>query len=296
MEFKGNDKVTRPMKSKDDEELDFPANPADKPGYRLEFGDNFQAVTRDTSKWLPFYLPQWSHRKLAAARYSLPGHCLRLHIEADQPPWCPDHDGAIRVSSLQTGCFSGPAGSAIGQHKFKPDLVVTEAQPTRKLYTPHYGYFETRLKAVPIPGYMVALWMIGFEERPEQSAEICICEMMGHQMTSQTAQIGYGLHPFKDGSITDEFYQDPMTINAANYHIYAAEWTPTHVDFFIDNVKTKTIRQSPGYPMQLMLGIYEIPDQLTLDSQETSWPKTLEVDYVRGYQPMTGYESPQTWV
>jgi hypothetical protein len=27
----------------------------------------------------------------------------------------------------------------------------------------------------PIPGYMVALWMIGFEERPEQSAEICIC-------------------------------------------------------------------------------------------------------------------------
>ncbi len=42
--------------------------------------------------------------------------------------------------------------------------------------------------------------------------------------------------------------------------------------------------------MQFMLGIYELPDQLTVDSQETAWPKTLEVDYVRGYQPLTGYE------
>jgi hypothetical protein len=230
---------------------------------------------------------------LAAARYSLPGHCLRLHIETDQQPWCPDYDGAIRVSSLQTGCFSGPAGSAIGQHKFKPDLVVAEAQPTIKYYTPQYGYFETRLRAVPIPGYMVALWMIGFEEQPEQSAEICICEIMGRHMKANTSQIGYGLHPFNDSAITDEFYQDTMTINGANYHIYAAEWTPTHVDFFVDNVKTRTIWQTPNYPMQFMLGIYEIPDQLTSGSLETSWPKTLEVNYIRGYQPLTGYEYPK---
>ena len=271
-------------------ELDFPANPIDKPGYRLEFGDTFQDTTLDTNKWLPFYLPQWSNKNLAAARYSLPGHCLRLHIEADQPPWCPDYDGAIRVSSLQTGCFSGPVGSAIGQHKFKPGLVVAEAQPTLKHYTPQYGYFETRLKAVPIPGYMVALWMIGFEERPEQSAEICICEIFGDQMTAETSQIGYGLHPFNDPAISDEFYQDTMPINAAHYHIYAAEWTPTHVDFFVDNIKMRTIRQAPDYPMQFMLGIYEIPDQLPSDSSETFWPKTFEIDYVRGYQPVTGYE------
>lgn len=272
-----------------DEARDFPANPADKPGYRLEFCDDFQAVTLDTSKWLPFYLPQWSNRNLAAARYSLPGTCLQLHIEADQQPWCPDYDGAIRVSSLQTGCFSGPVGSQTGQHRFNPNLIVAEAQPTLKHYTPHYGYFETRLKAVPIPGYMVSLWMIGVEEQPEQSAEICICEIMGSHVTTATSQIGYGLHPFNDPTIIDEFYQDTMPINAANYHIYAAEWTPTHVDFFVDNVKTRTLQQSPGYPMQFMLGIYELPAQLATDTQATSWPKTFEVDYVRGYQPITGY-------
>ncbi|MEJ2600430.1 MAG: glycoside hydrolase family 16 protein [Anaerolineales bacterium] len=147
----------------------FPPNPVDKPGYRLEFNDNFRGESLDTSKWLPFYLPQWSNRQLAAARYSLSSNGLRLLIERDQQPWCPGYDGAVRVSSLQTGCYSGPLGSPIGQHRFNPELVVTEWQPTLKLYTPHYGYFETRLKALPIPGYMVALWMIGFEQHPEQS-------------------------------------------------------------------------------------------------------------------------------
>lgn len=271
-------------------ELDFPANPPEKPGYRLEFGDDFQAATLDTNKWLPFYLPQWSSKQLAAARYSLPGHCLRLHIDFDQPAWCPDYDGGVRVSSLQTGCFSGPVGSAVGQHKFKPDLVVAEAQPTIKHYTPRYGYFETRLKAVPLPGYMVALWMIGFEERPAESAEICICEIFGQGVTAASSQIGYGLHPFNDPAITDEFYQDKLAINAGHYHLYAAEWTPTYVDFYVDNQKTRRIGQSPQYPMQFMLGLYELPDQVTTASLESSWPKTFEVDYVRGYQPLAGYE------
>jgi hypothetical protein len=35
--------------------------------------------------------------------------------------------------------------------------------------------------------------------------------------------------------------------------------------------------------MQLMLGIYEIPSQLNAESRPDDWPKTLEVDYVRGY-------------
>jgi hypothetical protein len=271
--------------------VDFPPNPVNKPGYRLEFKDGFRDASLDTSKWLPFYLPHWSGRRLAAARYVLGSTGLRLLIEQDQPPWCPEHDGAVRVSSLQTGCCSGPLGSHIGQHRFKPNLRVTEWQPTLRLYTPQYGYFETRLKAVPIPGYMVALWMIGFEERPEQSAEICICEIFGSQVTGRTATVGYGIHPFDDPALTDEFRREPVDFNAANYHVYAAEWTPAQVRFFIDNVRVRTLPQSPNYPMQLMLGIYEIPDQLNAQSLRNVWPKVMEVDYVRGYRPAVGYVS-----
>lgn len=269
----------------------FPTNPAAKAGYRLEFNDAFESTSLDTRKWLPYYLPQWSTRDLAAARYSLTGTSLQLLIEAGQQPWCPDHDGAVRVSSLQTGCFSGSIGTPVGQHRFAPNLTVTEQQPKVKLYTPQYGYFEVRLRAVPIAGYMVALWMIGFEEQPEQSGEICICEIFGSEVTRGASIVGYGIHPFKDGSLIDDFHKDRLELDASTYHIYAAEWTPTQVEFFVDNTSLRILPQSPQYPMQFMLGIYEIPDQLNLNTSNSPWPKIMEVDYVRGYQPIAGYLS-----
>jgi beta-glucanase (GH16 family) len=142
---------------------------------------------------------------------------------------------------------------------------------------------------MPIPGYMVALWMIGFEERPEQSAEICICEIFGNDVGRRASKVGYGIRLFSDPSITNDFHKSSLEFDAATYHVYAAEWKPTHVEFFIDNVSLITLPQSPRYPMQFMLSIYEIPDQLKPVSLEVQWPKALEVDYVRGYQPIAGY-------
>ena len=110
-------------------------------------------------------------------------------------------------------------------------------------------------------------------------------------MSGGTSTIGYGIHPFNDPALTDQFHHDPVDFNAANNHIYAVEWMPTQVDFFIDNVKVRTVPQSPNYPMQFMLGIYEIPDQLNAMSLRELWPKVMEVDYVRCYQPVAGYES-----
>ena len=263
---------------------DFPANPETKEGYVLEFCDAFQGNTLDTSKWLPYYLPQWSSRERSSARYSLGNGQLHLHIEQTQQPWSPEYNGDLRVSSLQTGCFSGEVGSRRGQHPFRPDLTVREAQPTLRHYTPQYGYAEVRLRAVPLAGYMCALWMIGFEETPEQSAEICICEIKGEHISPEGSVTGYGVHPFNDPSVTDEFYEDTTAIDASKFHIYAAEWTPEHIDFYIDNRNVRTVEQSVPYPMQLMLNIYELPDSLTPEAKSAPFPKTMVVDYVRGYR------------
>ena len=269
-------------------DISFPANPRDKAGYFLEFSDKFQGAALDRNKWLPYYLPQWASRAQTQARYEVKNDQLHLSIEADQTPWTPEYDGDLRVSSLQTGCFSGAVGSSRGQHPFKDDLVVKEAQPTTRLYTPRYGFFEVRLKAVPLAGYMGALWMIGFEETPEQSAEICICEIKGEGVGTDSSVIGYGVHPFNDPDITDEFYEDELEIDASNFHVYAAEWTPERVDFYVDNQKMRTVEQSPGYAMQFMLNIYELPDSLTAESRDAPFPKTMVVDYVRGYRKGEG--------
>ena len=196
----------------------------------------------------------------------------------------PQYRSRIRVSSIQTGCFAGARGSEVGQHRFTPRLVVREEQPLIAHYTPLYGRIETRLKAVAIPGYMVAMWMIGFEREPSQSAEICICEIFGSDVNRGTAMVGYRVHPFADPAIRDEFYRDAVEMDATQFHVYAIDWTPDHIEFSLDGSPLRRISQSPDYPMQLMLGIYEIPAQITEASAPGLWPKTLEVDYVRGYR------------
>ena len=165
-------------------------DPSGKAGYELAFEDTFDGEVLDEARWLPYYLPQWSSREASAARYELGGGVLRLVIEADQQPWCPEFDGQTRVSSLQTGVFAGPVGSTVGQSRFDPGLVVRQAQRNARLYTPQYGLFELRAKAIDDPRCMVALWMIGYEDQPERSAEICICEIFGRNVGADRAGVG----------------------------------------------------------------------------------------------------------
>src|SRR6266545_4573196 len=174
----------------------------------LEFEDRFEGDALDGRRWLPYHLPHWSSRERSAARYELGGGLLRLLIEEDQPAWCPELDGEVRVSSLQTGAFAGPVGSAVGQHRFNPEAVVREAQPNVRLYTPLYGRVELRAKASADPCAMVALWMIGYEDEPERSAEICVCEIFGRDVGPDQAKVGIGVHPFGDPRIVDDFSRE----------------------------------------------------------------------------------------
>jgi hypothetical protein len=250
--------------------------------YELEFEDTFDGDALDPSRWLPHYLPHWSSRERSAAHHEVGGGCLRLRITADQEPWCPELDGGVRVSSLQTGVFAGPIGSATGQHRFHPDVVVTEAQTNVRLYTPRYGRIELRAKALDDPSSMVAFWLIGYEDEPERSAEICVCEIFGRDVGPSHAFVGTGLHPFGDPRIADDFSRVPVPIDAREFHVYAADWEPERVAFFVDGELVKTARQAPDYPMQLMLGIYEFPEGG--ERPATAYPKEFVVDYVRGYR------------
>lgn len=248
----------------------------------LEFEDTFVDDALDERLWVPHHLPQWSSRELSAARYEVGGGRLRLLIEADQGPWCPEFDGGVRVSSLQTGVFAGPVGSKVGQHRFNPDVVVREAQEDVRLYTPLYGRIELRARFTDDPRCMAALWMIGYEDEPERSAEICVCEVFGRDVGAHEARVGMGVHPFGDPRIADEWAAETVPIDAREFHVYAAQWTPEGVSFFVDGERIKTVGQSPSYPMQLMLGLYEFPGED--GTRQGPYPKEFVVDYVRGYR------------
>lgn len=249
-------------------------------GYVLDVEDRFDGPELDRSRWLPHHLPQWSSAAQSAARYELDGGCLHLLIEEGQPPWCPEFDGTTRVSNLQTGVFAGPVGSTTGQHRFNSDAVVREAQPSTRLYTPQFGVFVLRAKAVDDPDCMVALWMIGYEDRPERSAEICVCEIFGRDVRPGSAAVGMGVHPFGDPAIVDDFEAVRLPIDVREFHEYAAEWTADRVTFFVDGEPVRTVHQSPQYPMQFMLGIYQFGDR-----SELPYPKRFTIDSFRSYRP-----------
>jgi glycosyl hydrolase family 16 len=261
-----------------------PAPLLDRSGYVLEREDQFVGPDLDRTLWFPHYLPQWSSRQASAARYSIEGGRLRLLIEADQQPWCPEFNGWLRVSSLQTGVFAGPVGSTAGQHHFRDGLVVREEQSNLALYTPRYGLFEVRARALDDPSNMVALWMIGFEDDPAHSAEICIFEIFGRDVAADSVKVGMGVHPFGDPTIVDAFSAEAIEIDAREVHAYAVEWTPEHVGFYVDDRLVKIVGQSPSYPMQFMLNIYEFADGPELPSETGRYPKVFEIAAFRGYR------------
>lgn len=271
---------------------DFPANPLEKPGYKLEFHDEFDGPMLDTAKWIPYYLPQWSSREQTRPNYAFEDGNLVLMITKDQQPWCPEFDGEVRCSSLQTGLFAGPVGSKIGQLRFSESCVVREEQTNQRTYTPQYGYFEMRAKGLATGANHVALWMIGYEDEPEKSGEIAIFELVGSEAGSESSVVRYGIHPWGDAKLVDEYYVDTFAIDTTCYHIYAVEWTPTQVDFFIDNIKVRSVAQSPQYPMQFMLNIYEHPFEgawTGVYDPAAPYPKRFTIDYFRAYQPVEGY-------
>ena len=263
----------------------------DRSGYLLEVEDTFDGPTLDERLWLPYYLPQWSSRAVSAARYDIGGGGggLRLRIDADQAAWSAEYTGELRVSSLQTGVFAGPVGSEVGQHRFRDGLVVREAQEPVRLYTPQYGLFELRARFPDDPAALGAMWMIGYEDEPERSAEICIVEIFGRNVRPDGAGIGMGVHPFHDPAIRDDFTVEEVAIEVREPHTYAAAWTPEAVAFYVDDQLVRVVRQSPAYPMQFMLNVYEFRDAT---GPAGSYPKEFAVDWFRGWRPA---DTPPRW-
>lgn len=253
-----------------------------------DFLDDFDGPELDTSVWVPHYLPMWSSRAESAATYTVAESELRLTIPPAQGLWCPgDHD-PMRVSGIQSGVFSGEVGSTVGQQPFRDGLVVREYQPTQWGWTPEYGLLEVRARMDLSPRSMAAVWMVGLEDEPTRSGEICIFEVFGDTLEGEaggsSAAVGTGVHPFRDPALTDEFDTSRLAIDVAEPHVYAADRRPGRVDFFLDGEHVKTVRQAPDYAMQMMVAVFDFPDKADASQQRDHVPE-LAVDYVRGHPP-----------
>jgi hypothetical protein len=182
------------------------------------------------------------------------------------------------VSNIQTGTFSGPLGSPIGQHRHRADLAVRTAQPTRRLYTPSTGLSEAVLRASPDPTCMLAFWLVGFEEESaEQSGEICVAELFGSAIGPRRSGVRIGVKAHNDPRLHDDMEEVALDLDA-----YAAAWTAEGIRFFVDDRLVRTVDQCIDYPLQVMVDLFEFPEGS--DRDPAAYPKAGEVRAVRGYR------------
>ncbi len=155
---------------------DFPANPIEKAGYKLDFSDEFNGPTLDREKWTDYYLPHWcKDPESAKANYRFENGSLVEYITEDQKPWCPEHDGTVRSSAIMSFDKSWI-------HNFSGTTDNHERNEWRG-YTTKYGYFEIRAKLSNTGGGgHQAWWMVGMQDdtndwfNSKQTGEIDILE------------------------------------------------------------------------------------------------------------------------
>ena len=243
--------------------------------------EEFDGPALDTSVWLPHYLPAWSSRAETAATYEIRDSCLVLSIPPHQRLWMPaEHATPLRVSGMQTGNFSGPVGSTTGQQPLDGGSVVREEQETFWGFTPEYGRLEMRARMVISPRSMAAWWMVGLEDRPERCAEICVVEVFGSAVEpGRSAEVGMGLKEFRDPNVKRDFAAPRLSIDVAEFHDYAVDWTAERAEFFVDGEPIRTCLRPPAYPMQMMVAVFDFPDQSTGPDAEAV--PQLIVDHLR---------------
>jgi Glycosyl hydrolases family 16 len=248
----------------------------------MDLEERFTGDALDPTVWVAYYLPHWSSRAASAPTYAVGGGELHLSIPPEQGLWAEGiHETPLRASCVQTANFSGPVGSTIGGQPFLENQRVLQEQPTLWGYTPRYGHIEIRMRGVVSPRSMVAFWMSGIEDRPERSGEICVMEVFGDAVRDGSADVGMGLHKFRDPALTEEWSALPLEIDIAEFHTYAVDWRPGELVFTVDGDEVRRIGQAPDYPVQLEIGVFDFPEKAHLIPGEVPTP-SLTVSHVIG--------------
>lgn len=165
---------------------------------------------------------------------------------------------------------------------------------TQGKFSQTYGRFEARIQTPTGPGLWPAFWMLGENITTvnwPQCGEIDIMEQKGHE-----SHITYGtIHgPGYSGgnSISGDFPLKNGRFNL-NFHVYAAEWGPDFIDFFVDDFLYKRITtaevQEQGewvfnQPFFIILNVAVGGTFVGFPTSGTPFPQSMIVDYVKVYR------------
>ncbi len=198
-------------------------------------------------------------------------------------------DGHLVIRAIRED-YTGPDG--VTRHYTSARLK------TQGIFSQAYGRFEARIQIPRGQGLWPAFWMLGEDigktEWPA-SGEIDIMENIGKE-PSQIHGSMHGPGYSGDRGFTSTFKLPGGRHFYDDYHLYAVEWEPRVVRFYVDDKLYATF--APDLLPAGMKWVFDHPFFLLLNvavggswpgapDATTVFPQTMLVDYVRVYKKST---------
>ena len=157
-----------------------------------------------------------------------------------------------------------------------------------------YGRFEALIKLPAGNGFVPAFWMLPADNIYgwwPNSGEIDIMEHPTNEVSTIYGTIHSEAYNLFDGSTPPGATIEIPDAETA-FHLYAIEWTPNKIDFFVDGQKYFTFNNDQGgsatWPFDqrfyLILNLAVGGGWVGNPDENTVFPAVMEIDYVRVYQ------------
>jgi beta-glucanase (GH16 family) len=164
---------------------------------------------------------------------------------------------------------------------------------TQGLFSQKYGRFEARIKVPSGQGMWPAFWMLGDDVNRvgwPQCGEIDIMENVGNEPWTLVGSL-HGPGYSGEGPLHG-FYITSNRNVADDYHVFAIEWEPAEIRFYMDDYlyETRTPDDRPtgtrwvfDHPFFLILNLAVGGKWPGAPDETTRFPRQMLVDYVRVY-------------
>lgn len=178
------------------------------------------------------------------------------------------------------------------QEDFEGASYTSARIKTQNLFERAYGRFEARIRLPYGKGLWPAFWLLGNDCETNiwpQCGEIDIMEYLGDNPTTIFGTVhgpGYsgGEAISKDYVLENDRYD-------TGFHVFGIEWGPDYINYYVDDALYQTItpQDVPGewvfnHPFYIILNVAVGGNFPGSPNNETVFPQTMLVDYVRVYQ------------
>ena len=178
------------------------------------------------------------------------------------------------------------------QESFEGSSYTSARLLTKDLFKQRYGRFEARIRLPYGQGIWPAFWMLGadIDENPWPAAgEIDIMEYRGQNPTVILGSVhGPG---YSAGEAISKAYTLKNDRFDTGFHIFGIEWAPEYVNFYVDDVLYNQITPQDvtgtwvfDKPFFILMNLAVGGSFVGSPNEETVFPQTMLVDYVRVYK------------